>query len=245
MQTLATFPGTQAPRSGSWFKASRTRDALELIRANPNAFALAAIIAQRARWADGFDADGLGLGEALMGDYADCGMTRQQYRTALAQLVKWRFATTRTTTRGTVAKLADTRLFEIVPATFNRLGNQRPTSEQPTGNQRTTTNIEHKNIEALRTREREGGALSRGQSNPTWQEFWEYCQGPECGLTTEWYARDKWEAANCGQWHHLLDWRAYARRCKGWWESDGRPMAAPSKVRAGKPQLTPDYSKGF
>lgn len=86
---------------------------------------------------------------------------------------------------------------------------------------------------------------------PSWKEFWDYCQSPACGLAAEWYAQDKWEAANADNWKRLSNWRAYARRCRGWWESDGRPMAPPSKARPGnghgygKPRLVPDHDKGF
>lgn len=78
---------------------------------------------------------------------------------------------------------------------------------------------------------------------PSWMEFWEYCQSLQCGLTAEWYAKDKWEAANAENWKRMTNWRAYARRCKGWWESDGRPMSPPSKGR--KQQMKPDHEKGF
>lgn len=59
---------------------------------------------------------------------------------------------------------------------------------------------------------------------PNWEEFWGYCQSLHCGLVAEWFAKDKFEAANADQWKGKADWRAYARRCKGWWENDGRPM---------------------
>ncbi len=125
-----------------WFKATRGTDSLELIRKNPNAYALAAVIANRARWREGFNADGLEQGEALLGDHKEYGMTRQEYRTALAQLLKWNFATTRTTNAGTIARLTDTRLFDVLNLTGNQQDNQQPTTAQPPASQRTTTNEE-------------------------------------------------------------------------------------------------------
>ncbi len=71
---------------------------------------------------------------------------------------------------------------------------------------------------------------------PSWEEFWGYCQSHGCLLPAEWYARDKWEAANADGWRNRSVWRAYARRCKAWWESDGRPMARPQKDSNGKPK---------
>jgi hypothetical protein len=71
-------------------------------------------------------------------------MTRQQYRTALAQLHKWKFATTRTTNKGTIARLTDTRLFDVLNVTSNQQDNQQPTATQPPASQRATSNEEGK-----------------------------------------------------------------------------------------------------
>lgn len=133
-----------ANQSQGWFKAMRGEAPLELIRANPNAHALAAIIAHRARWHEGFNADGLELSEALLGDHGKCGMTRQQYRSALAFLVKWNFVTIRTTNKGTIARLTDTRLFDPLNLMGNQQDNQKPTTEQPPASQQATTNEEGK-----------------------------------------------------------------------------------------------------
>ena len=74
---------------------------------------------------------------------------------------------------------------------------------------------------------------------PSWEAFWSYCQSQACLLPAEWYARDKFEAANQDHWRGKANWQAYARRCKGWWESDGRPMIKPLKTPAGRPVLDP------
>lgn len=73
---------------------------------------------------------------------------------------------------------------------------------------------------------------------PSWKEFWGYCQTQECLLPAEWYARDKFEAAEADNWNGKSNWRAYARRVKGWWESDGRPKNPKSTKGAasGKPE---------
>lgn len=136
-------PHTPAPFiSSGWFKAMRGNDALELIRKNPNAYALAAVIANRARWRKGYNADGLEQGEALLGDHDEYGMTRQEYRTALAQLRKGNFATARATNAGTIARLIDTRLFDPLNLRGNQQDNQPPTTAQPPASQQTTTNEE-------------------------------------------------------------------------------------------------------
>lgn len=137
-----------SPDRRGWFKAMRGPDALELIRANPLAFVLAYVIAHRARWRDGFSADGLQLGDALLGDWRACGMSQQEYRTAKAQLAKWRFATFRATSRGTIGKLIDTRLFSILASQSNEQNNEQLTSEQRAANEQLTTNQELKSVRA-------------------------------------------------------------------------------------------------
>ena len=137
------------PPSAGWFRAMRGDTAMELIRANPLAYVLAAVIAHRGQYKAGFNRFNLGPGEALLGDYEEYGMSEQNYRTAKAQLEKWGFATFKATSKGTVGKLADTRLFAIFKLEGNGQANRQPTDSQRTGNGRVTTT---KNI---RTKERE------------------------------------------------------------------------------------------
>lgn len=133
----ATKPTTST--SGGWFRAMRTPEAMEVIGANPLAYILAAIIGHRGRYNPAFNRYGLKLGECLLGDYENYGMTRQEYRTAMRQLKEWGFATFRTTNKGTVGKLIDTRLFSIFRTEANQQDNHRLTNEQPTANHRLTT----------------------------------------------------------------------------------------------------------
>ena len=143
--------GTLSP--GGWFRAMRNPDALELIRANPCAFLLAYIIACRAQYRIGFNQHNLQLGESLLGDFKSYGMSERQYRTAKALLAKFRFATFKTTNRGTIGKLIDTRLFSIF-----RLPNDGQKDTQATDRRRTTDGQptttknerakEHKNLRA-------------------------------------------------------------------------------------------------
>lgn len=130
---LRPSPGTP------WFTAIRSDEVMELILASRNAFILAYIIAYRARWKDGFNRHGLDQGEAMLGDFQAYGLTRQQYRTGKEQLAKWGFATFRTTNKGTVGKLMDTRLFALVPPERNHQNNQPLTSKQPSANHQATT----------------------------------------------------------------------------------------------------------
>jgi hypothetical protein len=73
---------------------------------------------------------------------------------------------------------------------------------------------------------------------PSWKEFWEYCQSQACLLPAEWFAKDKFEAANADHWKNKSDWRAYARRVKGWWEQNGRPMKPKGKSDGGNSTIS-------
>lgn len=128
---MSTTTAQPPPSIGGFFKGRRTADALDLIEANPLAYTLAAVIAIRARWSPGIGAHGLQEGEAFLGDHRRCGMTRQEYRTAIEHLKKWHFATFKPTNKGTVAKLIDTRLFDVSTVVGNQQNNQQATNKQP------------------------------------------------------------------------------------------------------------------
>jgi len=81
-------------------------------------------------------------------------------------------------------------------------------------------------------------SASAYSETPSWEEFWEYCQGIHCGIAAEWYAKDKYWAANQDRWNKKSDWRSYARRVRGWWDNDGRPMTPPKKNGAPTKQPT-------
>jgi hypothetical protein len=123
----------------SWFKSFRHPDVDELKKLNPLAFVLADTIARRAQWKSGFNKFNLQPGEALIGDHDEIGLSEQQYRTAKNQLAKFHFATFRTTNRGTIAKLCDTRLFDPLNTTSQRTEQRAanvPANDQPTTGQR-------------------------------------------------------------------------------------------------------------
>jgi hypothetical protein len=150
---------TTSRQQQGFIKLMRSPFTIELLR-DLLAFGLLALIAFRARWRSGFSADGLEIGEALIGDHKNCGMTRREYRTRLARLLKWGLITARPTPKGTIAKLASNAVFDINPSpnewltsaanaknrpskrpTVSPLKNhaERPT-ERPTGGQQAATN---------------------------------------------------------------------------------------------------------
>lgn len=67
-------------------------------------------------------------------------------------------------------------------------------------------------------------------ATPSWDEFWKHCQ--TISMHGERYARDKFLAAEQKNWQNSPNWKAYAGRVKGWWESDGKPM---EKIEAKTP----------
>ena len=131
----------------------RSSDALELIKASQNAFVLAYVIAYRARYREGFNADGLEQGEAMLGDFKSYGMSERQYRTAKEQLTRWRFATFKTTNKGTLGKLMDTRLFDPLNISGDGQTDTQPTGRRRTADGQPTTNKKDKK----ENNEKEGG----------------------------------------------------------------------------------------
>ena len=119
--------------STSWFKMLRTEEALELMR-NPFTFTLLALIAYRAQRTEAFNIHGLAPGQAFIGDHKACGLSEQQYRTAKAKHSDWRFATFKSTNKGTIATLTDTRVFDINAETINGQINSPATVQQQSSN---------------------------------------------------------------------------------------------------------------
>lgn len=129
----------------------RNERTLQLATKYKNAFILLTIIAHRARRNDNsINEHNLELGEALIGDYATCGMSEQEYRTAKLQLTRFKIITTRATTKGTIAKLTDTSIYDINIDEANEQDNGQVTDDstgsQRTPNERPTTNKEVKKV---------------------------------------------------------------------------------------------------
>ena len=114
-------------------------DFWEVIADYPLAFVLMSVIAQRAKRTLRHKIQSLEIGEAMIGDYRNYGMSHQQYRTALNKLVKWKFITIKVTNKGTIAKISDTRLYDINPQTDSQTKSQA-THKQVTSNSQLTKN---------------------------------------------------------------------------------------------------------
>ena len=165
-------------RSHGYFEATRSEDALALIRHYPLAYALAAVIAHRARWrTDGFNPHKLQFGEAFLGDFENCGMTERQYRTAKKILADWHFASFKATNKGTVAKLIDTRLFRINPPKGDGQNAGQATDTATNGE---TTNL---NLRAVKRESDKAFSTKAGKLSPRQKEL---ADRIETALGDEW-----------------------------------------------------------
>jgi hypothetical protein len=108
-----------------------------LIKQRPTAFALLAIIVDRARKVPLTIKDGIEVGEALIGDYEKYGATEQTYKTDKNYLKKFGITTFKSTSKGTIAKLVNSSIFDISRnlSTDKSTGEQQATNEQPTTKQ--------------------------------------------------------------------------------------------------------------
>lgn len=138
-----------------FFAATRGPEARAFAKKYPRAFLLAWHIADRTQWTKGYNEHELQPGEAYLGDYWECGLTRGEYRGAIKALKVTGFATFKPakngTIKGTVAKLCDTRLFavSIEPPNHqpNHQSNQQLTISEPSANHQLTTSYKGIRVE--------------------------------------------------------------------------------------------------
>lgn len=167
--------------TAGWFKAVRGEIALELGRKHLKAFWLLYFIATRARWSKPLLADdGLQPGEALVGAFDSHGLSQQEYRTAKKVLEKYEFATFKPTTKGTIARIIDTRVFDINADAPNEQNNSQSTNKKRTDNDQITTNKKGKTGKTAK-KDRETARDRRAQLDvvfmaiPTFEEVEAYC----------------------------------------------------------------------
>ena len=125
----------------SFIKMNRWEEIDNMILEYPNAFILITVIARRARrieskilW--------LNIWECFIWDHENYGMTRSQYRRSQQKLEEWWFCSFKTTNKGTTASLISDVCYCI---NADQQNDQRETNDEPTRDQRETTNKEWKN----------------------------------------------------------------------------------------------------
>lgn len=112
-----------------FLKLNKSRMTDEMLM-EPACFMLLTQIAYRAKRTQQVSLSNLSMGEALLGDYENIGLTRQKYRTALDKLREWGLITTRTTNRGTIAKLISKEVFDINEEIDNHQDNHKKTTNK-------------------------------------------------------------------------------------------------------------------
>lgn len=127
-----------------FIKMRRSQEVEELAVGHPKAFVLLTIVAFRAKRRLGFNRHNLAPGEALVGDHDRCGLTMREYRTAKEVLHKSGFATFKSTNRGTVATLVNTRVFDINVESDDKPPDKQETTRRQARDNQTTTNKEGK-----------------------------------------------------------------------------------------------------
>jgi hypothetical protein len=126
--------------ANGFLKLMRSDETREVMT-EPDVFTLVSHIAYRAQRTNSFNRHGLAPGEALLGDYQNYGMSERRYRTAKQKLEKWGFATFRGTSKGTIAKLTDSRIYDInVELRDEQKDDQGTNARRTSDGQATTTN---------------------------------------------------------------------------------------------------------
>lgn len=131
--------------SDSFFKTMRSSVGIELLK-DPPAYLLLSQIAYRARWTDDYNKNGLSIGQALIGDYKNIGLTEKQYRNAKNRLERGGFATFKRAYNGTVATLTNSDVFDI---NINAGANTLTEKGQSKGDQRATNKKDKKEKNVL------------------------------------------------------------------------------------------------
>jgi hypothetical protein len=116
----------------------RSERVKELITEYPFAFIILSLIAQRARWKPGVDpTTGLQQGEAMIGasDFEghrkNCGLSRSNYRSGLNKLLSIDFITVKVTSKGTIAKICDSSIYDLNLNDTHRPSHLEVTSKSP------------------------------------------------------------------------------------------------------------------
>ena len=196
-------------------------------------FFLLSVIAMRARRTP--DAVyKLAVGEALIGDWASYGMTRQNYRTALANLKEWGLVTIRTTRKGTIAKLSNTEVYDINAVEANHQSNQEPTISQPSANHQLTTNKNDKKVKNEKNVKKKETPLPEDFQLTDAMRSWFKDQNFTIDIDQ---ATDRWKDAMMAKGRTYTNWSAAWRNgmklAQGWYDQRRETIqpvqAAPAK----------------
>lgn len=181
----------------TYFKALRSEDALELLKASVNAFALLYIVALRAQRTNSFNRHGLKPGEALVGDFYNYGMSKKAYRLAKQLLQKWHFAAFRGTHRGTIATLLNTRVFDV---NLETEGTQKVTLGAHSGHTQGTLRAPTKNVKNAKNGKNAKNLLRRSAKQKRFSLEAVLSEAAKLGMPKE-------GAQHCFDHHTARGWR--------------------------------------
>jgi hypothetical protein len=161
------------------------RKSEELFESDPDAFLLMSQIMFRALRKDSpYNKHKLIPGQSLIGDYKNCGLSRQRYRDAQERIEKrYKLATFKGTNKGTIATILNLEFCDINIEDNNQQNNQQRTNKEPTENQQGTTKEEVK-----KERKKEGKKNKYIRSNFSSSELVEFPFAPHV-----WFPKEDYE----------------------------------------------------
>jgi len=119
------------------FNRNNNDNFLDILLGRHTAFCLLALIAYRSKRQARGKIKILDVNQCYIGDYESYGVTEQIYRTDKRFLEEWEFVSFKATSKGTVATLIDTTIFDINPNVTNDQTNDQLTTNQRPANDQT------------------------------------------------------------------------------------------------------------
>lgn len=163
-----------------FIKLVRDSNIEELLK-YPHAYALLTLIALRAKRANDIGFNNLEIGKCYIGDCKTIGASPRQYRTAKKRLSICGLATFKGTNKGTIAKLTNTRVFDVNLSTDRQADRQATDSQSVINNvidnvTLATTNKEIKNKriknKELLSKDNIYGKFESKKINDEFEEIW-------------------------------------------------------------------------
>ena len=204
-------------RRGNFLVMYRGQESAELRERHPKAFLLLSLVAERARYDDTRpNPYNLEVGEALIGDFKAAGLkTNSEYRHALSTIKAAGFVTTRATSRGTIAKLVNTGIFDPFRSANNEQSNeQNDDQSNDQSNEQSDDKQEREDFQEKKDTKR-GRASDSSRRKPTPDEVADYLESIGMPRSDGEALFDKWEGSGWMNGKNKIKcWMATARSWK-------------------------------
>jgi hypothetical protein len=189
-----------------FIKLMRDSDLFEsmISRGKHNEFILLSVIALRASRVDN-PVSGLSIGQCYLGDFKAIGLTEQKYRTAKKNLEEWKIVTFKGTSKGTIATLVSTGVYDINASDDNGQANEQLTNEQRTANEQLTTKEEVKKLRSKEVKNVRETALPENFEITEKMQAWAIKQAFTIDINV---ATEKWKNAMLSKGRTYVDWTA-------------------------------------